>query len=164
MFFGLPLAREISQDLAKSLNETVVLIKSKKMKSRIIFLLALGAIISCGYVIHASNPDKVLVQSESLDTPPGEKIILLGNLLFGINPNAIEASVTDDAVYVQFNQSFGSVSISLYNGMGTLVYGNVVNTDVQQVVVIPIANMAIGSYTLKLDNATGDAEGDFERN
>ena len=132
------------------------------MKSKTFLILMYSAIISCGYAVHASIPNDVLVQSESLDTPPGEKIILLGELLLGTNPNAIEASVTDDAVYVQFNQSFGSVSISLYNSTNELIYGNIVNTDVQQLVIIPITNIATDYYTLELNNALGGAEGGFD--
>lgn len=134
-----------------------------KMKRKIIILI-LSIIISCGYAAHSTSPNKVLVQCETLDIPPGQSICLLGNLMFGINPNAIEACVTDDAVYIQFNQNFGNVSILLYNSIGGLVYSDTVNTDVQQLVIIPIGNVESGTYTLVLDNINGSAEGDFEHN
>jgi len=134
------------------------------MKNKIVIILALSAIFSCGYVILASNPDTVLVQSESLDTPPGEKIILLGNLLFGINPNAIEASVTDDAVFIQFNQNLGNVSIAICNGNGQQVYSSIVDTSVQQAVVIPFTTAVADTYTVIINNANGYVEGDFDKN
>ena len=83
--------------------------------------------------------------------------------MLGINPNAIVAGASDDAVYIGFNQDFGNVNISIYNGMGGLVYSTVVNTSVQSVVIIPFTSAASGSYTVELSNADGDAEGDFDK-
>lgn len=93
-----------------------------------------------------------------------DEIVLQGTLMFGINPNSIEAGASDDAVYIGFNQIFGNVNISIYNGMGGLVYNTVVNTDVQQVVIIPITSAASGSYTVELNNASGYADGEFNKN
>lgn len=90
------------------------------------------------------------------------KIELHGELATLVGPNAIEAGASDDAVYIGFNQSFGNVCISIYNAMGIVVYRTIVNTDVQQVVIIPFANVASGSYTVELSNADGYADGDFE--
>ena len=98
------------------------------------------------------------------DLPHGyEELELYGNLMFGIGPNAINAGVGEDAVYIQFNQSFGYVAISLYNESGVLIYNDVVDTGVQQSVVIPINNVSSGSYLLELNNAAGYAEGFFDR-
>lgn len=91
-----------------------------------------------------------------------EEIELHGDLATSIGPNAIEAGASDDAVYIGFNQSFGNVCISIYNTMGIVVYRTIVNTDVQQVVIIPFANVASGNYTVELSNADGYADGDFE--
>ena len=84
--------------------------------------------------------------------------------MYGINPNAVVAGASDNAVYIGFNQDFGNVSITIYNGAGLVVYSTVVDTSVQQVVIIPITTAASGSFTVVLDNANGYAEGDFERN
>jgi hypothetical protein len=86
----------------------------------------------------------------------------MGDLMFAVGPNAIEAGASDDAIYIGFNQSFGNVNISIYNSMGIAVYRTIVNTDVQQVVIIPFANVASGSYIVELNNANGYAEGDFD--
>lgn len=82
--------------------------------------------------------------------------------MLGINPNAIVAGVSDVDIYLGFNQSFGNVNISIYNGMGGLVYSTVVNTDVQQVVIIPFNAAASGTYTVELSNANGYADGEFD--
>ncbi len=84
--------------------------------------------------------------------------------MYGIGPNSIVAGASEDAVYIGFNQSFGNVNISIYNGMGGLVYSTVVNTDVQQVVIIPFNSAASGSYIVELSNASGYADGDFDKN
>jgi hypothetical protein len=84
--------------------------------------------------------------------------------MFGINPNTIVAGVSDVDIYIGFNQSFGNVNISIYNGMGGLVYNTVVNTDVQQVYIIPFSTAASDTFTVELSNASGYAEGDFDRN
>ena len=41
---------------------------------------------------------------------------------------------------------------------------NVVNTAVQQQLVIPITDIVDGVYTVVLENATGYADGEFEKN
>lgn len=100
------------------------------------------------------------------NVPTGlEAIILHGNLMMGTNPNAITAGYSRNAVYVHFSQSFGNVSVALHNEDGVLVYSTVVNTDVQQTLIIPLASSSgNGGYHLTLDNANGYAEGDFRRN
>ena len=64
---------------------------------------------------------------------------------------------------LHFNQSFGNVGISVYNEAGNLVYGGMVDTSVQQTVIIPIMGSSSGIFSVALDNAFGCAEGDFER-
>lgn len=133
------------------------------MKNKTIIIIGISALISFGIVAKATSPKNVILQCETTDTPPGTKIILQGDLLFGINPDAIEASVNDDAVYIQFNQSFGYVSIKLYNENNSLIYTDVVNSSAQSQVVIHILGSINGTYTLVLENATGYAEGHFEQ-
>lgn len=94
--------------------------------------------------------------------PEGYEVIELhGDLATNVGPNAIVAGANDEAVYIGFNQDFGLVNISIYNSMGGLVYSAVVNTSVQQVVIIPITFATSGTYTVELSNAFGYAEGDF---
>ncbi len=83
--------------------------------------------------------------------------------MFGVSPNAIVAGANDNSVYIGFNQSFDNVNISIYNGMGGLVYNTVVNTDVQQVFIIPFSGVASGSYIVELSSANGYAEGEFDK-
>lgn len=132
---------------------------------KVLFLVYFCIIGFCNWNIQAVNPETIFMINETNLIPNGfEKIELLGSLNYGIGPNAIEAGASDDAVYIQFNQSFGNVNISIYNGMGALVYNTTVNTDVQQIFIIPFANVASGNYVIELSNATGYAEGDFEHN
>lgn len=79
------------------------------------------------------------------------------------NPNAISAGVNDNSLYLRFNRSFGNVDIKIYNATGSLVYNSVVNSSVQQTVVVPILGTTSGNHTVVLTNANGYAEGDFER-
>ncbi|MBR4392359.1 MAG: DUF3244 domain-containing protein [Bacteroidales bacterium] len=96
--------------------------------------------------------------------PPGyHELELEGALMLSVGPDAIDAGVGDNGVYIQFNQSVGNVTVSLYNGSGLLLYNNVVNTDVQQVVQIPMVILSGDEYLLELNNANGMAEGYFER-
>lgn len=102
---------------------------------------------------------------EVLDIPHGyDKIELKGSLNYGIGPNAIEAGANDDEVYIQFNQSFGNVNIAIYNSSNLVVYSTVVDTSVQQVVIIPFTTAAADTYTVELSHADNYAEGDFEKN
>ena len=135
------------------------------MKTKALLLVGLCAIGLCSWKAQAVNTKPIpIINSEMADPPQGyEKIELKGSLMLGINPNAIVVGASDDEVYIGFNQSFGNVNISIYNGMGGLVYSTVVNTDVQQVVLIPFNAAANGTYTVELSNANGYAEGDFDR-
>ena len=136
------------------------------MKTKTLLLVGLCAIGLCSWKAQAINTRPIpIINSEMADPPQGyEKIELLGTLMLNINPNAIVAGASEDAVYIGFNQSFGNVNISIYNGMGGLVYNTVVNTDVQQVVIIPFTSAANGSYTVELNNANGYADGEFDKN
>lgn len=132
------------------------------MKKKTLLLAGLCAISLCSWNAQAISPKNVLYINEASNIPYGaEEIILNGKLDYNAGPDDIKAGATDDAIYVQFNQSFGNVSISIYNGMGGLVYNTVVNTDVQQTVIIPFASAASGTYTVELNNANGYADGEF---
>lgn len=136
------------------------------MKTKALLLLGLCAIGLCTWDAQAVNAMPIpIIKSEMTDPPQGyEKIDLKGTLMYGIGPNAIVAGASDDAVYICFNQSFGNVNISIYNGMGILVYSAIVNTQIQPVVNIPLFNATSGTYTVELSNAFGYAEGDFDYN
>ena len=136
------------------------------MKTKTLLLVGLCAIGLCSWEAKAVNTTSLPInKTEIADPPQGyEKIDLQGSLMYGIGPNSIVAGASEDAVYIGFNQSFGNVNISIYNGMGGLVYNTVVNTDVQQVVIIPFTSAASGSYIVELSNASGYAEGDFDKN
>ena len=135
------------------------------MKTKALLLIGLCAVGLCSWEAGAINTNPVPINKTELADPPQgyDKINLKGSLMLGINPNAIVAGASDDAVYIGFNQSFGNVNISIYNGMGGLVYSTVVNTDVQQVFIIPFSGVASGSYTVELSSANGYAEGAFDK-
>ena len=135
------------------------------MKGKALILIALCFLGFLAWEAQAVNPKTVLEYYLDTDVPPDfDKIELHGDLATSVGPNAIVAGASDDAVYIGFNQSFGNVNISIYNGMGGLVYNTVVNTDVQQVIIIPFTSAASGSYIVELSNANGYADGDFDKN
>ena len=47
--------------------------------------------------------------------------------------------------------------------MGGLVYSTVVNTNVQQTIIIPFSNVLSGTYTVEVSNTNGYVEGDFDK-
>jgi hypothetical protein len=134
------------------------------MKTKTLLLVGLCAIGLCSWEVQAVNTNSIPINNVEIADPPSsyEKIELQGSLMFGINPNAIVAGASDVDIYIGFNQSFGNVNISIYNGMGGLVYSTVVNTNVQQVIIIPFTSAANGSYTVELSNANGYADGEFD--
>ncbi|MBR6879151.1 MAG: DUF3244 domain-containing protein [Bacteroidales bacterium] len=136
------------------------------MKKNVLILVGLCILGLFSWQIQAANVENICsINNRDMEdnVPHGYDVIVLhGTLMFGINPNSIVAGASDDAVYIGFNQDFGLVNISIYNSMGGLVYSAVVNTSVQQVVIIPITFAASGTYTVELSNAFGYAEGDFE--
>ena len=136
------------------------------MNKKSIMLAALCVFGLCTWQAQAANNDHVSIINVADNVPTGyETIDLRGDLMMGPNPNAITAGFSRNAVYVHFSQSFGNVSVALHNEDGVLVYSTVVNTDVQQTLIIPLANNSgNGGYYLTLDNANGFAEGDFRRN
>ena len=98
--------------------------------------------------------------------PPttAEQIHLQGLLDTNAGPDDVEAYVDGNYIYVSFHRNFGNVSITIYSPSGSIVYCDVVNTAIQQLVVIPITEFLDGIYTIVLENVTGYADGDFEKN
>lgn len=131
---------------------------------------ALILISLCVIGLHIREVQAVVLNTtpitiENNNVPNGfDEIILQGSLMLGIGPNSIEAGASDDAVYIQFNQNFGNVNIAIYNSNGQQVYSTVVDTSIQQVVIIPFTTAAADTYTVELSHANDYAEGDFEKN
>ena len=138
------------------------------MKKNTLIIIGLCALGLCFGDVQAVNkaPTPIEINKwEIADPPQGyEKINLQGTLMLGVGPNAVVAGANDEAVYIAFNQDFGNVSVSIYNGAGLVAYSTVVNTSVQSVVLIPFQNFTSGTYTVELSNAFGYADGEFERN
>lgn len=104
--------------------------------------------------------------SSTTDPPPSgaDRIELMGLLDINHGPNDVEAFADQNFVYIYFHRNFGNVSIALYNPTGVMIYNDVVNTAVQQQLVIPITDLVDGVYTVVLENATGYVDGEFEKN
>ena len=135
------------------------------MKKHIFLLLIMGFFSVNASITRASFFETAPIVSSKDDMPSElERIDLHGDLMLNVGPNAIEAGVSDDEVYIQFNQNFGNVSITIYNGNNLVVYSTVVDTSVQQVVIIPFTTAAVDNYTVVLNNANGYVEGDFDKN
>ena len=99
---------------------------------------------------------------ETTNPPLGaDEIHLVGQLDLNQGPNDIQAYADENYVYIYFHRNFGNVSITLYNVMGVMIYNDVVNTTVQQTVIIPITGIVDSTLTLVLENANGYAEGEF---
>lgn len=147
----------------KSINN---ILNQKVMKKNALIFTGLCALSLCSWSVKATEPQQIHINVDMEDNHiPGEaeKIELKGKLNYNVGPDDIEAGATNNAVYLYFNHSYGNVSITLYNATGNLIYTSVVDTAVQQYVVIPILSTATGTYTVVLDNVTGFAEGDFEK-
>lgn len=135
-----------------------------KMKKNALILVGLCALGLFSWQTQAMNIERASIINIEDNVPTGYEIIeLIGDLLYGTNPNAIEAGANRNSVYLHFNQSFGNVNIKIYNATGGLCYSGVVDTTVQQTVIIPISGNNNGTYTVVLDNANGYAEGEFNR-
>lgn len=134
------------------------------MKTKLLLLVSLCAISLGAWKVQAGNPEMTIKCFMEINVPTGyDEIDLHGELMYNTVPNAIVAGANDNSVYIGFNENFGNVNISIYNGMGGLVYSTVVDTSVQSVVIIPFTSAASGSYTVELSNANGYADGDFEK-
>lgn len=134
------------------------------MDKKVFLLSGLCAISLCTLNVQASAPKQIHIKMEAKDNhipSDADKIELKGKLDYNSGLDDIEAGVTQNNVYLYFNRIFGNVSITIYNESGLLVYTGVVDTSMQQYVVIPILSTAPGTYTVVLDNADGFAEGEF---
>jgi len=131
------------------------------MKLHFFILLGLFTIALVYQNVYASDQKRLYcIQREAV--PEGYDIIdLHGDLMHSCDPDAIEAGIGENDIYIHFNQNLETVSIYLYNDSGVLLYHNMVNTAIQQTVIIPINSAYNGSYYLEIDNATGYAGGDF---
>jgi hypothetical protein len=134
------------------------------MKKQIILLLIMGVFSVNASYTRASSFETAPAVNSKVDMPSElERIELHGDLMLNVGPNAIEAGASDDSVYIGFNQCFGNVSITIYNSNNIVVYSTVVDTSVQQVVIIPFSTAAPDAYTVVLNHADNCAEGDFEK-
>lgn len=98
------------------------------------------------------------------DNPPNQTaIVLIGQLDNNQGPNDVEAYTDQVNVYVVFHRSFGVVNITLYNESWVSIYSNVVDTAIQQTVIIPISGTPSGIYSVLLENGLGFSEGDFSK-
>lgn len=134
------------------------------MDKKVFLLSGLCAISLCTLNVQASASKQIHIKMEAKDNhipSDADKIELKGKLDYNSGLDDIEAGVTQNNVYLYFNRIFGNVSITIYNESGLLVYTGVVDTSMQQYVVIPILSTAPGTYTVVLDNADGFAEGEF---
>ena len=140
-------------------------LKPTNTMKRSIFLLICFCVLGFDTLtIRAFNPRPTFVNQTSDDLPPSyDQIVLYGNLLLGVGPNAVEVGYNENSVYIQFNQNLGYVDVTIYNPSGLTVYSDVVNTAVQQQVIVPITGLVDGVYTIVLENATGYADGEFEK-
>lgn len=138
--------------------------KLKSMKNItlfIVFLWASSLFIQWKALVTSLKISPVIQNEKTIFFPnDAERIELNGTLMFN-HQSSIEAAVNDYAVYIQFNQNFGNVSISLYNQSGALIHNGMVDTSVQSQVVIPFLNSTNGTYTLVLENVSGYVEGEF---
>lgn len=135
------------------------------MKKKALILAGLCVFGLFTWNAYALSVKNVSITYMEDNVPAGyEKIELKGDLLMGTGPNAIEAGANDNSVYLHFNQNFGNVNICIFNASGNLIYSNIVDTSVQQTLLIPVSNVVSGTCTVVLNNANGYAEGDFERN
>ena len=130
----------------------------------------LPALLWCcllGFVVletQANNSEPIFVSETTDELPPSYDVIeLQGSLVLTPGSKPIDAGVNDNSVYIQFNQNFGNVNVTVYNPDGLTIYSGVVNTAVQQLLVIPLSFSTEGTYTVYLENATGYADGDFEK-
>lgn len=97
--------------------------------------------------------------------PPNiaDLIELIGCLDAGTGPNAVDAYVDQNNVYLYFHHNVGMVGISIENATGSRVYSNEVNSNCEQLLIVPISGFSSGNYTLELSNAVGTAWGEFEK-
>jgi len=132
------------------------------MKKKTLLLVILCAFCQLNGKTITMNTTPCRFVEETNDVPHGYEVIeLQGSLMYSCDPDAIEAGIGENDIYIHFNQNLETVSIYLYNDSGMLLYHNLVNTAIQQTVIIPINSAYNGSYYLEIDNATGYAGGDF---
>ena len=135
------------------------------MKIKNTLLIAFCAISLCVSTAKAVTIEAAPSFTTSIDLPGIlEKIDLQGDLMYSVGPNAINAGASKDAIYIEFKQSCGNVDIFVYNENGQQIYGTTVNTSVQQMLIIPIVNITNNSFTVMLSNASGCADGAFNKN
>ena len=123
---------------------------------KLITQLVIGCLLSVAIGYIAYEPQD--------DNPPNQSTILLqGSLDTNAGPNDVEAYVDEYNIYINFHRSFGNVNITLYNPFGLTVYHDVINTNIQNLVVIPISGLPEGTYTIVLEKNSNYLDGDFEK-
>lgn len=135
------------------------------MNKKLIFLAVLSIFCFGTKDVLCKLPRTTFYSNQTLDDPPSglALIELKGTLSYGAGPNAIEVGVSDNAIYIYFHQNFGNVSITLFNPNGVNLYSDVINTAIQQQLIIPVTFSTEGTYTIFMENTFGNIEGEFEK-
>ena len=132
------------------------------MKRNFLFLICFCVFVANVLEIRATNPKSISLEESQNELPPSyEEIVLQGSLALNAGPYAIEAGFNENSIYIRFNQDLGYVNIMVNNALDITVYSDIVNTGIQQIVVIPISGIPSGDYTLVLESAFGYSDGGF---
>ena len=130
------------------------------MKNTIIFLILHFAVcLSTGSFLPAS--------AHSAEAKGGSPIELLGKLSGGgtrshIAFPPITAFQYSDYIEVNFSESLGTISVSIYDDSGNIVYNGAIDTSLQSVLYIDTARMEKGEYSIRFTNTEGEyLEGSF---
>ena len=129
------------------------------MKKKLLIFAAICAMSFGAHELNAATPNPFIVHATE-KTTDGKEIDLQGSCCSLVS--ATTAKKNGNTVCLTFTQSIGIVSVMLYDGSGCLIYSGTVDTSAQRVVVIP-TGYGEGRCTLVVENASGYAEGDFER-
>lgn len=132
------------------------------MNTKLMIFIGLCTLNVCTTKLVASSVTETYLKTEKEVGPDGDEKIEIRGTWSMTSESAITAKAGHNTVCLTFTQNIGHVNVSLYDGNGNLVYSGMVDTSAQRVVVIPAGNSE-GRCTLVVENASGYAEGDFER-
>lgn len=76
--------------------------------------------------------------------------------------DVITAEIQDGVILALFHKDIGNLLITITNEAHGTVYEVTVNTSVQQQVLIPLAGLPLGTYTITFSNGRGEMCGEFE--
>ena len=136
------------------------------LKQIILSVIIIVSVVIGSYATSPSNSQISGSKSTEITTRDMEKAIFLYGQLFSGGVRAsdiIDAYISSATLRVEFRDIIGNVEVEIVNSSGNLVYDTVVNTVLEERLIVPVAGWTSDTYTVYFIASHGTGYCSFTR-